>query len=746
MIWLLTAGSLHAAPNTLPDLPAISQSVHPAVSPDRTHVVYAVKSLPAGGRDELGGRPQGWGLADGTPFSFRGSALFVVESRPGAEPRRISPAYAWAPTWSPDSRRIAYFSNEGGSVRLWTYDLATQTRHRVLDRRLFARFSNRDGACWSKDGAKLYIAVVTADQGLDNIRPNPYSREQAAYRYAFSDNDPSVKTSAIAEIDVRDGSNTLLPTAGPLNFLRTDSLSPSGRFLVTLTDDFTLNVISLSDRKLRAIGPIQPLIVDSHIGPSDLFAGPYWAPDGDRLAFLSLAGRPSIVDLSVGLNTAPRELAPNLRQVKWGRNNALAFSVDGQTLAGPVLVDDRLQLAAIPLDGNDARLIPILAGLARRNITVGDAVGGPAGVDVLRVESNRLWQPGAHRAFLQYLDGGTAEVVLVDVDWSAGTHREAKRLHAKFSIVGHGPAVGQTLVGWEEFQARRNFFTWSHDLDRGTGILPVPPPDPSLQGVRLDTFSTPVPDLLGVFRSIATSVVRPPVTRGEAKGAVVAIYPGNLKSTAINGYAGGDAATIPLTAFRDHGYSVVLADIVRYPIVLGLKGEIVRPQSIVGSLLPQIYRAADKGLLDVERVAVLGHSQGGLAALEAVSYSGLFRAAIGLSGVRYAPFMDTISYTYNTDPANFTARLAEALVAPAANASQIHACVFLAHGESDPSIGASEIMAEALRHAGKKVEFVHYPGEAHTYDLWTPAHRADVTQRILDFLDKCLATKSPLPD
>ena len=68
-----------------------------------------------------------------------------------------------------------------------------------------------------------------------------------------------------------------------------------------------------------------------------------------------------------------------------------------------------------------------------------------------------------------------------------------------------------------------------------------------------------------------------------------------------------------------------------------------RSRSFATLVLPQVYRAAELGYIDINRVAVAGQSYGGYCTAALVSSTNLFRAAIAVSGIydlasKYAVF------------------------------------------------------------------------------------------------------------
>ncbi|MEJ1963639.1 MAG: prolyl oligopeptidase family serine peptidase [Gammaproteobacteria bacterium] len=378
---------------------------------------------------------------------------------------------------------------------------------------------------------------------------------------------------------------------------------------------------------------------------------------------------------------------------------------------------------------------------------------------MLRTSPNRLWQVKPTEMLLHYPDYSRQERVVMRVDWASGRALEAKRWLEKVEIVGVAAGAGPAARGpepvilRESFGSPRGFYRLSSRLEVAGKVLTQAEAEAVLADVRIDRFATRVVDELGDFRVAATSVIRPSATKTAARGAVICIYPGSPMSFSVTRYAGGTACTIPVTELLSHGYTVVLADILGPPSSVPLEGELIRARTVLDSLVPQLYLAAERGYIDIGALVVMGHSQGALASVQAASSTTLFRGAIGFSGVRYAPFNQTIAFPTNApsslgyvliDAIHFTAGLSDILDnAPYYRAARVTAPILLVHGEVDMApIAASELMADALQRAGKQVELVRYPGEGHDVERWSDTDRADVTRRVLTFLEKCFARRA----
>ena len=151
---------------------------------------------------------------------------------------------------------------------------------------------------------------------------------------------------------------------------------------------------------------------------------------------------------------------------------------------------------------------------------------------------------------------------------------------------------------------------------------------------------------------------------------------------------------------------------------------------------------AAQGLADPKRIAIVGWSYGGYAALmEGETDSSLYKAIVAV-----APVADL--ETLKQDAANYTnAQIVEDFVgsgphviegSPDRHADRIAVPVLLAHGDMDQNVRfwQSQKMAAALQGAGKQVEFLKYKGLDHQLDDSTA--RTDLLTHIGELLERTI--------
>jgi dipeptidyl aminopeptidase/acylaminoacyl peptidase len=134
------------------------------------------------------------------------------------------------------------------------------------------------------------------------------------------------------------------------------------------------------------------------------------------------------------------------------------------------------------------------------------------------------------------------------------------------------------------------------------------------------------------------------------------------------------------------------------------------------------------GMVDPKRVCIVGASYGGYAALAGAALTpDVYACAVSFAGISDLPKVISEERVRNGKDSRvvsfWTSRIGSAYedseqlsaTSPARHADKIKCPVLLMHGENDTTvqIEQSEIMADAMKSAGKPVEFIRFPGEDH---------------------------------
>ena len=162
----------------------------------------------------------------------------------------------------------------------------------------------------------------------------------------------------------------------------------------------------------------------------------------------------------------------------------------------------------------------------------------------------------------------------------------------------------------------------------------------------------------------------------------------------------------------------------------------------IGDITASAHWLVSQGIADPKRLAVVGWSYGGYAALQsAVAEPGLFKAVAAIAPVTDLGMLkkEAEDYTISDVVAEFVGsgpHLVEG--SPLRHASEIKVPVLLVHGDLDQNVGVaeSEKMASALQGAGTPVEFLRYRNLDH--QLEDGFARAEMLTKIGQLLEKTI--------
>jgi len=162
----------------------------------------------------------------------------------------------------------------------------------------------------------------------------------------------------------------------------------------------------------------------------------------------------------------------------------------------------------------------------------------------------------------------------------------------------------------------------------------------------------------------------------------------------------------------------------------------------MGDIAASTRWLAAQGIADPKRVAIVGWSYGGYAALmEAETDPALYKAVVAVAPVTDLQSLkqDSAHYTDASVVENFVGSGPHVLEgSPLRHTDQMQVPVLLAHGDMDQNVRFSESqkMASALKGAGKQVEFVEYKGLDH--QLNDSLARTDLLTRMGALLDRTI--------
>lgn len=749
-----TAAAQSPAPEPLPLELAVSLRDHNGrspigLSPDGAWVAHTIETADRVERDGGSGRFS----ATGFPFAEGDARMEATLSHAHTgETVRLGGAESssWAPVWSPDGRRVAFYSDEGGSAGLWIWEAASRTRRRLpglVVRPIFGFETVR----WTADGRRLLVRVLP--EGMSVAEAN--ARVPARRRPAAPEPAPDAPA-----VTVRRAGPTPPPAA---EAPPTDSAGTPRRVVGDVR--WAEADLALVDAET---GAARRLVEEAAVRAYAL------SPDQRHLAYTVLRGgeensQQAVYDLVVLelASGARRTLGSNLRMtygIEWswapdGRSIAMVSS--GQLAAGELVLHDLaggqarvLGEPSLPsFDPGDGEYPPLWSADSRHLYALGadgalwrvEAASGrgePVGrIPGWRVESPvwrhgepTLWTTGGGRtAWVVAREEGGALSGIHTVDLETGAVRpvlrEPKSYRGVFSLTASDATGEIAFVSTGQHHLQE---VWL--LDTATGR--------ARQASRINDEMSRYP--LGTARvirwrtpegdSLAGSLLLPPGHRAGARHPLVVwAYGGATGSGAVNRFAlTGAGAAFNMQLLATRGYAVL------YPDVPVREGDAA--DDIVRAVTSGVDAAIAQGFADPDRLAVMGQSYGSYSTLVLITRTDRFRAAIVTAAVLhpdlFADYLRAVGY-YERGQGNMGGTIWEhhdryLRNSPLFHFPRIRTPLLIGQGDRDGNLVPAEAIFSALERLGKEVEYRLYAGEGHV--ITRPANVLDFWRRRLDFL------------
>jgi dipeptidyl aminopeptidase/acylaminoacyl peptidase len=706
----------------------------------------------------------------GTPGAQVGVRVFVISTK-GGDARPVCPdkGSCWRPSVSPDGKRVAFLSDAGGSPQLWVADVAGGAPRRVSEEILKAKHWPGDEAAWSLDGREVFVPLRPKNQpsfgapasGAPPAAPPGAPLSKATVTVFQTSSGPAApgggtptamvehfvreNAATIAAIDVVSGKSRIVASAEGSLKPSCARLSPDGKWVSFLTV-FKMKGETASETYYdlavvpSAGGSAVVLAADLEVPQYDYFESTYrWIPGSTRVAFwkdkklwwvdAAAPGSPKPLGESLGkIDEAPLLVTAD------GKGLLVGLADEGQKTYYSV---PPKALAIVPLDGSAPTTIA--------------TVGTPIAAD-----RDTLWQPDSGRLAVVANDDATGERSVLGVNVRGGAPTTLWKGRGRFDAAG--AAAGGVVARFESLDVPPDFYLFDASFASKKRITHVEPRLDTVAVGPSEMYSSPVPGFDGRLQSVLTAVFLPAgKKRGDALPSIVYFYSGSKMSNTAQQWGGGAPNSIPVQVFATRGYAVLMVD-----VPLGPEGKGGNPiQEMSDAILAQVYRAADRGYTDIERVAIMGQSYGGYSTAAMITQSNLFRAAIALDGLydlagdyaRMGPGGSTFNFVWSetgqgrmgTHPwADLRRYLANS---PYYQADKIHTPFLIIHGKKDETcpVGGAEKMFNALKRLDRTSELAIYDGEGHVPGDWSLVNAVDATQRMIDWLAKYTAPSGGSP-
>jgi len=665
----------------------------------------------------------------------------------------------WLPTWSPNSRYLAFLSDSDGSgqAKVWIWDAEVNNIRKISDVRVRA-----DCIQWTHDSRSLLITTIprelTVDQYLTKVSASRQDVKATVRKHS------SVATVAVYESSADPSGGNRSATSDPWNLrekLRDLALiDTEGDQVRTIIRNRNIAAYQLSPDSSRVaytvamrfekpgsqqilfelgvvtIGTNQSRVAASNIRLDHDGASFSWSPDSTRLSFRAggpeeLAGDCYVVDLGDGsthnLSLFPSSnpsYFPGGAEPVWdAKGNEIYFLRDGSLWRADLNQKKSSVVGQIP----NHRITELIAQPGGPLWTVDhgkstillthDEVGKQDGfykIDLTTGQGTKLLERGQCYSCVSQRphvavsgDGGEAAYLVEDAehcsdlwlsDSTFGDHQRLTHVNPQFDRYRMGKAQ---LIDW-----------LSDDGERLQGALLLPAD----------------------------------YKKGERYPLVVWVYGGNRVSDHFDHFGLAYPGPFNMQLFATRGYAVLLPDA---PMHVGTP-----MLDLAKSVLPGVNKAVELGVAAPDHLGIMGHSNGGYSTVALIVQTKRFEAAMEVAGMAdlfglYGemgkdgsafgiPIIEHGQDALGGTPWEFRERYAEN--SPVFYLDRVETPLLVVQGSEDTGVASflGDQIFTALRRLGKEVAYAKYQGEEHDPSDWSYANQLDFCLRMIEWFDSHL--------
>lgn len=670
--------------------------------------------------------------ATGTPTVVSGCDIQITDIRTGTT-KNLTRGFGsnWGPVWSPDGKRLAFYSDRGGRQTVWLWERASGKLWQVA--RVIAR--PRYGwelVRWSHDSRKLLVKALPAGTKLPGGADKPDKAPVISiYR---TDNAPSPSGAQLdawaqADVTLLDAETGRVTRIAQAVHPCWYEFAPDDKSIAFATAVLTAGKIT---QELRLVstpsGASRTLARHLQLGfPATSVS---WSPEGQRLAYVSPngKGRASVFLVATG-DAATHELSlpavptNGLRAPVWDQSGGCLYAiVPGEAQRGD-------SVWKLPVDDAPATRLfhapqQMLTGLSAHQQLL-----------LARTFHQTTKQTG----FLR-LDPATAQTTAFGTGDFSYTSQGLLTWAALFM---NASANGQQIAYLSE-SAIASPDVWLADTATGatrrlTQLNPQLAPYVFGASRQIEYVSDDGETLQGAL--LLPAGYQP----GRRYPLVVWVMESTRGSHNLNrfGLIGHGVDNLQLLATR--GYAVLFAD------SQGKAGEAARNLAV--SIPAAVQKAVELGIADPTRVGVMGFSYGAYSTALLITRTDLFKAAIVRGGYynavsQYgqmsrdgmAAWTGILEAGHNIHGNPWGQRERFIENSPIFHLDKVQTPVLIISGAADTAARSSqaEELFVGLRRLGKKAEYVRYEGEEHYEAHWSLVHQYDYCQRMIKWFEEYL--------
>lgn len=735
------------------------------LSPDGKWVAYTV-SDPRRKRSSLNPQHRVYGPT-GVPLFFDGCEVWVTNI---LDRRSIKvgggKGASCSPVWSPDGKRLAFFSDREGGTQIWVWERETGTlRNPCIG---FARPYAVCGPKWTPDGSKLLVKILpegmTLEQAADlgvmpqashhaeqDIGPGStvtvYSslirRPSNITGQHLSDSFADVFLGDLALIDVASGKMERIVSGDRCHWF---SLSPDGACIAYtrprgyasmergLQYYYDLVVVEVENGPARVVAPMAQ-------GAAYTVS---WSPSSKLLAFTTSGdqARGDCYTVPADGSESPRRVTPGSHPGFGHEFRAPLWDLDGQSI---YLFSSASQtgLWKVSVAEGTAREVTRIPGRTIREVI-------SAGVN-----SNTFWSLDRGRSLVVMTrNEKTKDSGFYKVDLTSGAYTRLLEEHKAYGGgIGGEPILaidasrdGNRIIYSAE-SARQSEDFWMIDSQFKTNQRVT---DINPQLGRYVTGESRIVEWRGGDGETLQGALLLPAghENGRRYPLIVFQYPTSKLSRFVNNYGVSryNAPTENWQLMATRGYAVFLPDI---PVN---EDGAVEMQDLPKKVMPGVDKVIEMGIADPDRLGVIGHSFGGYGVLSLIVQTTRFKAAVSrapgyadhflqygnLDELGDSIYVGLIEQMRKGTPWERRAQYIEN--SPFFYLDRVRTPLLIIQGSSDSATVAaqSDLLFVGLRRLGREVEYAKYQGEDHAEEFWSHANQSDYFNRVIRWFDSKL--------
>lgn len=687
---------------------------------------------------------------------YSGTEIWLIDLNSN-ETKIISKSNSWRPTWSHDSKKIAFFSDKNGTPQLWIYSINNNETILVSELKIKSGFSSHTKIVWSNDDSKVYYSTERTEIATVAVHVN--SNLQIKHFVSPNDNSGCDYSSQIEnhdsadirETDINTGtSTTLIPNTHLSSPTCNIDISPSGDYL-------------------------------SYTSPIRFTEGSYYFYTSLWVLPLSKSNEPLLINDNLSISNDPNYKLPYL----WlSKQNKIIFVKSGKLYLAAALDSEpnvklifncekyQLTTAIFQLSENNRKLIISAEKYENPHniiaIFIIDLVNNQPAIliDINEYPEfsciKNIFQPTTDEMVLITQEKTSAKTTAIIFDLKQTQYDEetgyrkisnfsyGEKNYYRFEHLTNIPVVNDNcILSWYQTPHQPlNLAMLDKKLHLKKILTHLNPPLDKLSPYTIEILTTNVITASGKKLNVKTSILFPSI---KPRGAITCVYPSSRPSDSISSFGGTQNGVFPNWLYLENGYAVILPD-----LPWEIDNSVNNPlEELVSILIPQIDSVCKNTEIDKNNIGLIGHSWGGYAAAGIICLTNIFKASIAVAGIydlggshgyidEYGTFycrrfLEGIYFGTSSNPCQATERYVKS--SPYYLADKINTPLLIIHGDKDiacPVVEAEKLFA-ILERNNKKAELVIYKNEDHLPIDWKWNACFDMGNRVLNHFSQYLS-------